>query len=169
LVKDLASERNIIFVCGRYGGVDQRFLNAHNLEEISIGDYVLSGGELAAGVLIDAISRFIPGVLGDKTSAYQDSFAGGWLEHPNYTRPREWLGQVAPEILLSGNHKLIEDWKKKIGQLMTLQKRPELFWQNNLSTLDVDKLKDFYSDLPENEKNYLGLSLSPKDFQRTLK
>lgn len=167
LVKELSQEGNIILLCGRYGGVDQRFLNEHEMEEVSIGDYVLSGGELAAGVLIDAVSRFIPGVLGHGQSAQADSFQEGWLEHPHFTRPREWQGQAIPEILLSGNHRLITEWKKKMGQLVTLQKRPDLFWAKNLPVTELSELHDFYLSLNENEKKYLGLNLTNESFQKS--
>ncbi|ASD63622.1 tRNA (guanosine(37)-N1)-methyltransferase TrmD [Bdellovibrio bacteriovorus] len=125
--RELSQAEHLVLVCGRYGGIDQRIINSYVDEEISIGDYVLSGGELGALVVIDALSRFIPGVLGHADSADKDSFSEGLLEHPNFTRPREYLGQDVPEVLLSGNHKLIADWKKKVSALVTLKKRPDLF------------------------------------------
>ena len=123
----LAKEEHLVVICGRYGGIDQRIINAHVDEEISIGDYVLSGGELGALVVIDAVSRFIPGVLGHNESADKDSFSEGLLEHPNFTRPREYLKEEVPEVLLSGNHKVIGEWKAKVSALVTLVKRPDLF------------------------------------------
>lgn len=125
--RELSQAEHLVLVCGRYGGIDQRIINTYVDEEISIGDYVLSGGELGALVVIDALSRFIPGVLGHVDSADKDSFSEGLLEHPNFTRPREYLGQYVPEVLLSGNHKLIADWKEKVSALVTLKKRPDLF------------------------------------------
>lgn len=125
--RELSQAEHLVLVCGRYGGIDQRIINTYVDEEISIGDYVLSGGELGALVVIDALSRFIPGVLGHVDSADKDSFSEGLLEHPNFTRPREYLGQDVPEVLLSGNHKLIADWKEKVSALVTLKKRPDLF------------------------------------------
>ncbi len=125
--RELSRAEHLVLICGRYGGIDQRIINTYVDEEISIGDYVLSGGELGALVVIDALSRFIPGVLGHVDSADKDSFSEGLLEHPNFTRPREYLGQDVPEVLLSGNHKLIADWKEKVSALVTLKKRPDLF------------------------------------------
>lgn len=125
--RELSQAEHLVLVCGRYGGIDQRIINTYVDEEISIGDYVLSGGELGALVVIDALSRFIPGVLGHVDSADKDSFSEGLLEHPNFTRPREYLGQDVPEVLLSGNHKLIAEWKEKVSALVTLKKRPDLF------------------------------------------
>ncbi|CAE79960.1 tRNA (guanosine(37)-N1)-methyltransferase TrmD [Bdellovibrio bacteriovorus] len=125
--RELSQAEHLVLICGRYGGIDQRIINTYVDEEISIGDYVLSGGELGALVVIDALSRFIPGVLGHVDSADKDSFSEGLLEHPNFTRPREYLGQDVPEVLLSGNHKLIADWKEKVSALVTLKKRPDLF------------------------------------------
>ncbi len=115
--RSFAKEEQLIFICGRYGGIDQRIINLYVDEEISIGDYVLSGGEPGALVVIDALSRFIPGVLGHEESAHKDSFADGLLEHPNFTRPRDYLGQDVPAILLGGNHKLIEEWRKKMKKI----------------------------------------------------
>lgn len=125
--KALAKEEHLILICGRYGGIDQRIINTYVDEEVSIGDYVLSGGELGALVVIDSVSRFIPGVLGHEESADKDSFAEGLLEHPNFTRPRSYLVQEVPEVLLGGNHKVIEEWKRDVSALVTLKKRPDLF------------------------------------------
>lgn len=116
----------IILICGRYAGVDQRFIDMYVDREISIGNYVLSGGELPALVLIEAVSRFIPGVLGKIESAEQDSLQNQLLEAPQYTRPQEWNGLQVPEVLLSGNHRLIDKWKREEALKVTQQKRPEL-------------------------------------------
>lgn len=118
--------KEVVLVCGRYGGIDQRFINSYIDEEISIGDFVLSGGELAALSIIDATSRQVQGVLGHLDSAMQDSFANGLLEAPQFTRPRDWRGLCAPEILLSGNHEKINAFHECLGYLMSFKKRPDL-------------------------------------------
>ena len=120
------SDREIVLICGRYAGVDQRFIDKHVDQEISIGDYVLSGGELAALVFIEAASRFIPGVLGKIKSAEEDSFKDGLLEAPQYTRPQDWSGMKVPEVLASGNHKKIAEWKAEQALKVTEEKRPDL-------------------------------------------
>lgn len=164
--KELSQKNKLVMVCGRYGGIDQRFINRFIDEEISIGDYVLCGGETAALVVIEALSRFIPNVLGHEESAEKDSFGDGLLEQPNFTRPREYLGEEVPEILLSGNHALIETWKKKISLLITLKKRPDLFFRyikihgaavskKNLPL--AEELKEFYKNLSCQDKKVLGL------------
>ena len=118
---------NIIILCGHYKGVDQRVRDAFITHEISIGDYVLSGGELGAAVLTDAIVRLIPGVLSDETSALTDSFQDGLLAPPVYTRPAEYKGMSVPELLLGGNHKLIGEWKQEQAIARTKERRPDLF------------------------------------------
>jgi tRNA (guanine37-N1)-methyltransferase len=124
--RELAGVENLILIASRYGGVDQRFLNACVDEEISIGDYVLSGGELPGLVILDAIARLKPGVLGNERSSEDESFAEGLLEQPQYTRPREWQGAEVPAELLSGDHAKIEIWKKQVALLVTAERRPEL-------------------------------------------
>lgn len=124
----------VILICGRYAGVDQRFIDMYVDCEVSIGNYVLSGGELPALVLIEAVSRFIPGVLGKIESAQQDSLQNQLLEAPQYTRPQEWNGRRVPEDLLSGNHRRIEEWKHKEALKVTQEKRPDL--------LKTTRLKD---------------------------
>jgi tRNA (guanine37-N1)-methyltransferase len=121
----LARKEALLFVCGRYGGVDHR-VRAYVDEEISIGDYVLTGGELAALVMMDAIIRLVPGVLGNESSAGDDSFEGALLDAPQYTRPRVFRGQPVPEVLLSGNHQQIRHWRRQEALKRTLQRRPEL-------------------------------------------
>lgn len=166
----LSEEEHLVFICGRYGGIDQRIINTYVDEEISIGDYVLSGGELGALVVIDALSRFIPGVLGHEESAHKDSFAEGLLEHPHFTRPREYLGQEVPEVLLGGNHKLIDEWKHKVSALVTLKKRPDLFkdyiekantkyreQKKKKTPPPLKMLKDFFIQMSPQEKQTLGL------------
>lgn len=112
MAKELSQAENIILVCGRYEGVDHRFIELYIDKEISIGDYVLSGGELAAAVVIDAVSRFIPGVVGKEDSVLNDTFENSTLKYPQYTRPREYKGLDVPEVLMSGNHAEIEKWRK---------------------------------------------------------
>jgi tRNA (guanine37-N1)-methyltransferase len=116
----------LVLVAGRYEGIDERVIEAEIDEEVSIGDYVLSGGELAAAVVIDAVARLLPGALGDEESARQDSFVTGLLEHPHYTRPREIDGRAVPEVLLGGNHREIEAWRARAALERTRRKRPDL-------------------------------------------
>ncbi len=176
--RQLASEDHLVLICGRYGGIDQRIINHYVDEELSIGDYVLSGGELGALVVIDALSRFIPGVLGHADSADKDSFSEGLLEHPNFTRPRQYLGEDVPEVLLSGNHKLIADWKEKVSALVTLKKRPDLFqeylevqrekYRALKKKKTAEPLKEFlkfWQQLTPGDRKVLGLDeLSEDDF-----
>jgi tRNA (guanine37-N1)-methyltransferase len=124
---ELAQGPGTILLCGRFEGVDQRVLDARQVEEISIGDYVLSGGELAAMVLIDAIARLLPGVAGNEASLAEESFASGLLEYPHYTRPREWEGRAIPEVLLSGDHARIAKWRREQAEKITKERRPDLW------------------------------------------
>lgn len=166
LVRTIAQRPNLTLVCGRYGGVDQRFLSKTKAREVSIGDYVLSGGELAAGVMIDAISRHIPGVLGHQNSADLESFAGGRLEAPQFTRPREWQGFFVPDVLCSGDHKKIQEWRELCSYLVTLKKRPDLFKNFPLSKKQKDQLLVFYKNLSEKERQTLDLgSLALTDLE----
>ncbi|MDR2877983.1 MAG: tRNA (guanosine(37)-N1)-methyltransferase TrmD [Chromatiales bacterium] len=126
---ELAIEPALMLVAGRYEGIDERVLETEIDEELSIGDYVLSGGELAAAVVVDAVARLLPGVLGDEESAQQDSFVSGLLDHPHYTRPREIDGLQVPEILLSGDHRKIEEWRREQALDRTRRKRPDLLVQ----------------------------------------
>lgn len=162
-VRELASEKSLTLVCGRYGGVDQRALAAFVDEELSIGDYVLAGGELPAMVVVESVARMIPGVLGHDDSAHKDSFADGLLEHPNFTRPREWQGQSVPEVLLSGNHSKIEEWKHRVSQLVTLKKRPELF--RELDAKDRKAARDYWQKMSAEDRKSCGLdAFSEGDF-----
>lgn len=133
-VTELATSQKLILVAGRYEGIDERVIQTEVDEEWSIGDYVLSGGELPAMTLIDAVSRLVPGVLGDQASAEQDSFADGLLDHPHYTRPELLDGLAVPEALTSGNHEVIRRWRLKQSLGRTWQRRPELI--NNLALTD---------------------------------
>ena len=136
-VRTLAAGPGVMVLCGRYEGVDQRVLDAHSAEEVSVGDYVLSGGELAAQILIDACVRLIPGVMGSDASGVEESFAEGLLEYPHYTRPAEWQGREVPEILLSGHHKNIRAWRREQAEAVTKQRRPDL-WKAYAATRDED-------------------------------
>ncbi len=122
----LAAAPGIVLLCGRYEGVDQRVIEARQAEEISIGDYVLSGGELPALVLLDACVRLLPGVMGAAESADEESFTGNLLEYPHYTRPAEWQGRAVPPVLLSGNHAAIAAWRRSRAEEVTRQRRPDL-------------------------------------------
>ncbi len=122
----LSLKENLLLICGHYKGIDERIRQKYVTKEISIGDYVLSGGEIAAAVLVDTIGRLIPGVLGDETSALTDSFQDGLLAPPVYTRPEEWEGMKVPEILMSGDHKKIEDWRYEQSVIRTKTRRPDL-------------------------------------------
>jgi tRNA (guanine37-N1)-methyltransferase len=126
-VRELARGPGIILLCGRFEGVDQRVLDARNLEEVSIGDYVLSGGELAAQMLIDACVRLLPGVAGNEVSLAEESFASDLLEYPHYTRPREWEGRAIPDVLLSGDHEKIAKWRGDQAEKLTKARRPDLW------------------------------------------
>ncbi|WP_421856271.1 tRNA (guanosine(37)-N1)-methyltransferase TrmD [Oricola sp.] len=125
-VRDLAAGPGAVIVCGRFEGVDQRVIEARDLEEVSIGDYVLSGGEVAAQVLLDAVIRLLPGVMGNATSGDSESFEDGLLEHPHYTRPPEWEGRAIPDVLTSGNHAKIEAWRREKAEKLTRERRPDL-------------------------------------------
>ncbi|MBY5649598.1 tRNA (guanosine(37)-N1)-methyltransferase TrmD [Rhizobium leguminosarum] len=125
-VRELAAGDGVIIVCGRFEGVDQRVIEARGLEEVSIGDYVLSGGEPAALIVLDAIIRILPGVMGNDLSGLHESFEGGLLEHPHYTRPQEWEGREIPAILTSGNHGAIEKWRHQEAVRLTRERRPDL-------------------------------------------
>ena len=126
MAREFAQEENLVFLCGHYEGIDERALEEVATDFVSIGDYVLTGGELPAMVMIDAISRLIPGVLNNKDSAEYESFAEGLLEHPQYTRPEVYNGRKVPEVLLSGHHANIEKWKKEQSLLRTQKYRPDL-------------------------------------------
>ncbi|MBW4090328.1 MAG: tRNA (guanosine(37)-N1)-methyltransferase TrmD [Proteobacteria bacterium] len=123
----LAAGPGAILLCGRYEGIDQRVIEARGLEEVSIGDYVLSGGELAAMVLLDAAIRLLPGVMGAAASAEEESFSAGLLEYPHYTRPADWCGRRVPDVLLSGNHAAIAAWRRAESETITRTRRPDLW------------------------------------------
>lgn len=146
IAQDLASAEQVIFICGHYEGYDER-IKAYITDEISLGDYVLTGGELAAMVMIDATVRLLPDVLGNAESALGDSHANGLLEHPQYTRPREYRGMTVPDVLLSGNHKLIEEWKEKESLRRTLLKRPDLLEGKQLTEKQIKLLEEIKNEI----------------------
>lgn len=126
MVRDLADGPGAVIVCGRFEGVDERVIEARGLQEVSIGDYVLSGGEVAAQVLLDAVVRLLPGVMGNQVSGAHESFEDGLLEHPHYTRPAEWEGRAIPDVLRSGDHKKIDAWRREQAMALTRARRPDL-------------------------------------------
>jgi tRNA (guanine37-N1)-methyltransferase len=136
LAQELAAQERLILLCGRYEGVDERVRQYLVTDEISIGDYVLSGGEIAAMVLVDALTRLLPGVLGDAAATSKDSHSAGLLEHPHYTRPVEYRGYRVPEILLSGHHAKLEAWRRQQSLARTLARRPDLLAEADLSEAD---------------------------------
>lgn len=150
LAQELAREEELVLLCGHYEGVDQRALDACVDEEISIGDYILTGGELAAMVLTDCVARFVPGVLGSEHSAEEESFSDGLLEYPQYTRPRDFRGAAVPEVLLNGNHAAIARWRREQSLLATRKYRPDLLTAAALSPkerawLDAQEENDVHS------------------------
>lgn len=145
-IQRLAQERALVLLCGRYEGIDQRLLDADVDLELSIGDYVLSGGELAAMVLIDAIARLLPGALGDAQSAEQESFTTGLLDHPHYSRPEASAGRQVPEVLLSGDHAAIERWRSKQALGWTWLRRPDLLEKLELDARAEALLQEFIEE-----------------------
>jgi tRNA (guanine37-N1)-methyltransferase len=141
LAWELSSLDEIILICGRYEGIDERVRLLFVEKEISIGDYVLSGGELPAMILIDAVCRLLPGALGGERSSLEDSFEGGLLEYPHYTRPRVFEGLEVPEILLSGDHARIRAWRRKEALRRTFERRPDLLEKADLAEEDLNFLK----------------------------
>ena len=146
-VDELASRQGLILVCGRYEGIDERLVESDIDEQWSIGDYVISGGELAAAVLIDAVTRLLPGVLGHEQSAVEDSFVDGLLDHPHYTRPEVAGGKAVPEVLLSGDHEAIRRWRRKQSLGRTWQLRPDLLENRQLDDEAKLLLKEFRHEL----------------------
>ncbi|MBR5154825.1 MAG: tRNA (guanosine(37)-N1)-methyltransferase TrmD [Alphaproteobacteria bacterium] len=126
-VKALSEETELTIICGRFEGIDERVIEAYDIEEISIGDYILTGGEQAALIMLDAVIRLLPGVLGNSASIEDESFENNLLEYPQYTRPIEWEGRVVPEVLLSGHHQKIAQWRHKEAEAITKERRPDLY------------------------------------------
>lgn len=141
VAEELSRHERIALLCGRYEGVDERIREHLVTDEISVGDYVLTGGELPAMILIDAISRLIPGVLGDPTGAEDDSHSMGLLEYPHYTKPAEFRGWKVPEVLQSGNHARIDQWRREQSLLRTFKKRPDMLGKADLTEADINFLK----------------------------
>jgi len=130
MARDWARRDGVTMLCGRFEGVDERVLQHFGVQEVSLGDFVMTGGEIAAQAMIDASVRLLPGVLGNAESAVEESFSSGLLEHPQYTKPAEWQGHPIPEVLLSGNHARIAEWRRKMSQELTQQRRPDL-WEKS--------------------------------------
>lgn len=151
MAEDFAKEENLVFLCGHYEGIDERVLEKIVTDNVSIGDYVLTGGELAAMVMIDAISRLVPGVLNNDVSAEFESFNDNLLEYPQYSRPEEWMGEKVPEILLSGHHLNIEKWRREQSIIRTIERRPDLLENANLT----DKEKEFVKNYCNNGNNMI--------------
>lgn len=143
MAKELSQEENLIFLCGHYEGIDKRVLDKIVTDEVSIGDFVLTGGELPAMMMIDAISRLIPGVLNNDISAETESFTDNLLEYPQYTRPEVWEGEKVPDVLLSGHHANIEKWRREQSLLITKERRPDLFEKVELTKKDKKFLADY--------------------------
>jgi tRNA (guanine37-N1)-methyltransferase len=142
-------KREIVLLCGRYEAIDERVMEHLADEEISIGDYVLTGGELPSLVIIDAVARLIPGVLGDSRSSEEDSFSCGLLDYPHYTRPENFRGIKVPEVLLSGNHRAVSEWRKKRSLQLTMQRRPALLEQYVLTPEEKDIAQKIKEELDE--------------------
>jgi tRNA (guanine37-N1)-methyltransferase len=149
LARNLASEDGLTFVCGRYEGVDERICHDLIDHEISIGDYIITGGELAAMMIIDAVTRLIPGALGGEDSAEKDSFSNGLLEHAHYTRPQSYEGNEVPAVLLSGHHQEIEKWRLESSLIRTFLKRPDLLQRRELTQQEREILKKWARDIEE--------------------
>lgn len=149
LARELSRKQELVFICGHYEGVDERVCAHLVTSEISIGDYVLTGGELPAMVVVDAVCRLLPGVLGKDVSAREESFSEPLLEYPQYTRPRQYRGYAVPEVLLSGHHEQIRAWRRRQQLLRTLVSRPDLFKQVTLTPEDRLILQEIYRELKQ--------------------
>ena len=136
LVKALAQEEELTVICSRFEGIDQRVLDKYQVEDISIGDYILTGGEQAAQIMLDAVIRLLPGVLGNSDSTKEESFEEGLLEHPQYTKPQIWEGMAVPDVLMSGHHRNIAKWRQERSEEITKQRRPDL-WKKYLDSKRV--------------------------------
>lgn len=152
MAKELAKERDLVFLCGHYEGIDERVLDEIVTDYVSIGDYVLTGGELPAMVMIDTISRLVPGVLHNDVSAEFESFQDNLLEYPQYSRPEEWRGKKVPPILLSGHHANIEKWRREQSILRTMERRPDLLKESNLTDKEKKWIRQVKRERKEAEK-----------------
>ena len=141
--KELAKERDLVFLCGHYEGIDERVLDEIVTDYVSIGDYVLTGGELPAMVMMDSISRMVPGVLSNQESGETESFAGNLLEYPQYSRPEEWHGQKVPPVLLSGHHANIEAWRREQSVMRTAKRRPDLLKKADLTNKEWSQVRQW--------------------------
>ena len=159
--KKFSAADEITLICGRYAGMDQRFINEYVDQEVSVGDYVLNGGEVGAFVLLESISRFIPGFMGNENSPAQDSFEEqGLLEAPQFTRPRVCLEQEVPEVLMSGHHKKIQEWKKSLSLVVTQLKRPELIVKNKIDKNKLKEAFEFVLQMPDLQIKSCGFEKS---------
>jgi tRNA (guanine37-N1)-methyltransferase len=149
IAEELAKEEDLVFLCGHYEGIDERALELIVTDQLSVGDYVLTGGELPAMIMIDCISRLIPGVLNKAVSAEIESFHDNLLEYPQYTRPEEYKGMKVPDVLLSGHHANIEKWRREQSIQRTLERRPDLLEDANLSKKEKKYLEELKKDLQE--------------------
>ena len=143
MAKELAKERDLVFLCGHYEGIDERVLDEIVTDYVSIGDYVLTGGELPAMVMMDSISRMVPGVLSNQESGETESFAGKLLEYPQYSRPEEWHGQKVPPVLLSGHHANIEAWRREQSVMRTAKRRPDLLKKADLTNKEWSQVRQW--------------------------
>ena len=141
MAKELAKEKDLVFLCGHYEGIDERVLDEIVTDYVSIGDYVLTGGELPAMVMMDSISRMVPGVLSNQESGETESFAGNLLEYPQYSRPEEWHGQKVPPVLLSGHHANIEAWRREQSVMRTAKRRPDILKKTDLTNKECSQIK----------------------------
>ena len=143
MAKELAQEKDLVFLCGHYEGIDERVLDEIVTDYVSIGDYVLTGGELPAMVMMDSISRMVPGVLSNQESGETESFAGNLLEYPQYSRPEEWHGQKVPPVLLSGHHANIEAWRREQSVMRTAKRRPDLLKKADLTNKEWSQVRQW--------------------------
>ena len=157
IAQELSQYEQLIFICGRYEGIDERIKQKYVDTEISIGDYILSGGEYAAIAIIDSVSRYIAGVLGNEHSSVDESFSSGLLEYPQYTRPEEFEGLKVPEILLSGDHKKIEKWRRQKSIEITYKNRPDLIERNIYELSDIKAVDKIKSKFKKNGNLYIAL------------
>ena len=158
MAKELAQERDLVFLCGHYEGIDERVLDEIVTDYVSIGDYVLTGGELPAMVMMDSISRMVPGVLSNQESGETESFAGNLLEYPQYSRPEEWHGQKVPPVLLSGHHANIEAWRREQSVMRTAKRRPDLLKKADLTNKEWSQVRQWKKEwkAAENEASERG-------------
>ena len=143
MAEEMAQEEDLVLLCGHYEGIDERVLEEIVTDYVSIGDYVLTGGELPAMVMMDSISRMVPGVLSNQESGETESFAGNLLEYPQYSRPEEWMGKKVPSILLSGDHKKVDEWRREQAILRTIERRPDLLKKAELTKKEQMKYQEY--------------------------